>query len=419
MKTDNKRQCKLFLIDKIKRSSVLALIVVFCSVMISAQSESKRQSLYQISGLDSLGNARSQGNSINNRSWVAGYANLSATVRHAALWRRGSITPIDLGTLGASERNSAVTWSVKNNKGLIVGISQTNTPMPLGENWSCSAFIAGTSFTCLGFVWENDVMRPLNPLPGGNNSFATGVNNSGSVVGWAENGIHDPTCTDNNQVLQFLPVVWKARNGQIRTLPTLPGDSSGSATAINDRGQVVGISGDCDQAVGRRTARHAVLWDKDRITDLGNLGADYWNTPTAINQRGDVVGFAGTAGDVDGNILKAFIWMRGKGIQYLKPLESLGHVSSEAYGINERRQVVGISCDAAGVDCRAVIWIKGIAKDLNELKSNDFTPRLEQAKDINERGEITGRSFDAVTNERKAYLAIPDRHDDDGDEDNN
>jgi hypothetical protein len=43
-------------------------------------------------------------------------------------------------------------------------------------------------------------------------------------------------------------------------LPLIAGDSSGATTAINDRGQAVGISGSCDQAVGRhRSARGPVI----------------------------------------------------------------------------------------------------------------------------------------------------------------
>lgn len=398
---------------KVKNSFLrLVIIIIACCSAFEAQTVSGNQRLYTINSLESLGGTNSRGNSINNRGWIAGFSNLSPTVRHAALWRGDTVT--DLGTLGAIERNSAVTWSVKNNNGLIVGISQTDTLMPLGENWSCSGFIAGTSYTCLGFVWENGVMRPLNPLPGGNNSFATGANNRGEIVGWAENGIRDPTCVANNQVLQFRPVVWDARTLRIRALPTLPGDSSGALTAINNKGQIVGISGDCDQAIGRRTARHAVLWDNGRIIDLGNLGALFWNTPTSINDRGDIVGFAGTPGDAEGNIFQAFIWTKRDGIKLLRPLQNLNHTHAEAWGINERRQVVGISCDADFLDCRAVIWEKGVAKDLNTLAANTFAPRLDQARDINDRGEITGRSIDAA-GVRRTFLAIPTRNDGDND----
>lgn len=405
---------------------VLMIMTVICGLSVQAQSESERQRRYRIDSLESLGGVSSRGNSINNRGWIAGFSNLSATIRHAALWR-GDSPVTDLGTLGADERNSAVTWSVKNTRGLIVGISQTNTPMPLGENWSCSAFIAGNSYTCLGFVWENDEMRPLNPLPGGNNSFATGANNRGEVVGWAENGVRDPTCRANNQVLQFRPTVWQASSGQIREMPTLEGDSSGAITAINDRGQMVGISGDCDQAVGRYTARNAVLWERgrfiNRIVNLDNLGAGFWNTPTAINQRGDVVGFAGVAGFPEGNIFQAFIWTRRDGIRRLPPLENLGHVHATADGINERRQIVGTSCAFVAnalTDCRAVIWENGVVKDLNDLKDPAFAPRLENAKDINDRGVITGRYVVVVNGtitERQAFRATPGRRDEDNDED--
>ena len=58
---------------------------------------------------------------------------------------------------------------------------------------------------------------------------------------------------------------------QIHDLPLIPGDTSGAATAINDNGQIVGISGICDQAVGRHTAKHAVLWENGTVTDIGRL----------------------------------------------------------------------------------------------------------------------------------------------------
>ncbi len=148
-----------------------------------------------------------------------------------------------------------------------------------------------------------------------------------------------------------------------------------------------------------------MLWEKGGVTDIGNLGAQWWNTPTAINQRGDVVGFAGDPAFPEGDILHGFIWTRSGGI---RPLGALpGHIHSEAYGINERRQVVGVSCDADFVDCRAFIWENGVMKDLNDLKAPGFSARLEQGKDINERGEITGRAIDPTTSVRTAFLAVP------------
>ena len=60
---------------------------------------------------------------------------------------------------------------------------------------------------------------------------------------------------------------------QIHDLPLIPGDTSGAATAINDNGQIVGISGICDQAVGRHTAKHAVLWENGAVTDIYQIAS--------------------------------------------------------------------------------------------------------------------------------------------------
>src|SRR6266404_2289184 len=387
----------------------LTILIAACCGAAQAQAPATATKVqYNVSNLPSLGGTSSGGNSINDQSWVAGYSRLLNRNRHATLWRNSLLT--DLGTLGGP--NSSVTWNVKNTAGIIVGISQTLAPEPLGESWSSAAFYStpnNIGFINLGFVWELGQMRGLPTFPGGDNGFATGANNFRQAVGWAENGVHDPTCCCT-QVLQFRPAMWTlGPPDQIHDLPLIPGDTSGAATAINDNGQIVGISGICDQAVGRHTARHAVLWENGGVTDIGNLGANWWNTPTAINQHGDVVGFDGDPAFVEGDILHAFIWTKDNGIQALKPLRGRvpQHVDSEAYGINEQRQVVGVSCDADGVDCRAVIWDHGVyPTDLNDLKGG-YSARLESAKDINNLGEITGRAIDPNTGVRTSYLAVP------------
>ncbi len=399
---------------------LLTLLIAACCggatlALAQAPAKAKPKAQYNVSNLASfLGATSSGGNSINDLSWVAGYSRMENRDRHATLWRNSLLT--DLGTLGGP--NSSVTWNVKNTAGIIVGISQTADPQLLGESWSSAAFYStphNTGYINLGFVWQNNQMRGLPNFAGGNNGFATGANNLGQVVGWAENGVHDPTCCcqsdPGHQVLQFRPAMWTLGPDQIHELPLIAGDTSGAATAINDNGQIVGISGICDQAVGRRTAKHAVLWENGGVTDIGNLGAEWWNTPTAINQHGDVVGFAGDPAFVEGNPLHAFIWTKDNGIKALKPLRGRvpEHVDSEAYGINEAGQVVGVSCDAEQNDCRAVIWDHGVyPTDLNDpdLKGS-YSGFLASAKDINNKGEITGRAVDPATGALIAYLAVP------------
>ncbi len=345
---------------------------------------------YQVTNLASLGGTTSAGSSINNGGWVAGSSNLAGDqAQHASLWTGGSV--IDLGTLGGP--NSGVLWPVKNDRGIITGISQTASPDPLGERWSCSAFFPAATATghqCLGFVWQDGTMSPL-PTLGGTNGFATGANNQGEIVGWAENTVHDATCVPP-QVLQFRAVVWGPRPGQIRELPPLPGDTVSAATALNNRGQVVGISGICDRAVGRFSAVHAVIWRDGRPTDLGTLGGVAWNTPMSINQRGDVVGFGNASAAAGGSFaVHAFLWTRKGGIRDLGTLP--GDTTSQALGVNDRREIVGTSCDAA-FNCRAVIWGSGEITDLNTLVAPGYGGTLTTANDINESGRITGQAFD-------------------------
>jgi len=258
----------------------------------------------------------------------------------------------------------------KSNNGVVVGISQTSTPDPLNESWSCSAFIAANGKTCLGFVWEAGVMTPL-PTLGGSNGFAAGVNSQGQVVGWAETLVHDPTC-NLPQVLQFRAVVWEPKNGSVEQLHPLNGDSTSAATAINESGQVVGISGDCDVAVGRFSAKHSVLWDHGAVTNLPTLGGTGWHTPMAINDRGDVVGFSNPPdGDLDADSVRAFLWTRKDGIKDLGKIP--GDAFSQALSINARGQVVGVSCGAV---CRAVLWEDGKLIILKSLAGPGFSDDL-------------------------------------------
>jgi uncharacterized membrane protein len=122
-------------------------------------------------------------------------------------------------------------------------------------------------------------MRPLD-THGGTHGFAAGANNRGEVVGWAETADADPTCAGEegrDQVLGFIGAIWDTRDDdRIHALPPLPGqvppDTASAGTAINDRVQAVGISGDCDQAVGRFSARHMVLWENGVPTEIPSFG---------------------------------------------------------------------------------------------------------------------------------------------------
>jgi probable HAF family extracellular repeat protein len=244
-------------------------------------------------------------------------------------------------------------------------------------------------------------MTALPPFPGGFNSYATAVNNRGEIVGWAENGVQDPTCNTAVQTLQFRAVIWE-RDGTMKELPPLPGDSTSAATAINNRGQVVGISGACGVAVGGVSAAHSVLWQDGVPINIGDLGGHTWNTPTAINNEGTVVGFSLPAGQDGTRNFEAFLWTQEGGIQRLGKLP--GDIRAEALGVNEKNQVVGLSRGGPHL-FRAFIWQNGVMSDLNTMTLAGSLFLL-YANDINNRGEITGEAFDPNTLAAPAFLGI-------------
>jgi probable HAF family extracellular repeat protein len=356
---------------------------------------------YDVVNLATLGGTRARPSGINNLGWLAGFSNLPGNaIRHATLWRDGAI--LDLGTLGGP--HSSVQWPGLNNSGMIVGIAETAADDPLDEAWSCTAFFpTATGRICLGFFWENGVMTAL-PTLGGTQGFAASVNNRGQVVGWAETTVHDPTC-NAPQVLQFRAVLWEPKRGLRRQLRPLPGDSTSAATAINELGTATGISGDCDIAVGQLSARHAVLWERDTVIDIGNLGGDAWHTPMDINERGDVVGFSNPP-SVEGIDFAplAFLWTRSGGMQSLGALD--GDTTSQAVGINDRGQVVGLSCGLS-VGCRAFLWQDGVMRDLNDLVAPGYSDFLLVAQHINDLGVITGRAVPQGTTRQVPFIATP------------
>jgi probable HAF family extracellular repeat protein len=377
-------------------------IVLAATLLAGLASGKERPVHYAVTRLGSLGGTNSSGNSLNDRQLVAGTSNLPGdTTQHATAWFRGLL--FDLGTLGGP--NSGIIWPVKNNAGILSGIAETDRDQPLGERWSCRSFFpSATGKVCLGVVWENGRARAL-PTLGGDNGFATGTNNRRQTVGWAENAVRDATCVAP-QVLQFRAVIWGPGTDQVVELPPLRGDTSSAATAINDRGQVVGISGICDRAVGRFSAAHAVSWEQGVATDLGTLGGVAWNTPMAINESGDVVGFGNISAAPGGAFdAHAFLWTRQHGIHDLGTLP--GDAYSQALGINDQRQVVGLSCSAGFASCRGFVWEDGAMVDLNSLVDPAFAGQMVAAGDIDDSGQITGQSFDPGTNVGSAFLAVP------------
>lgn len=208
--------------------------------------------------------AHSMAYDINDLGQIVGSASNSDGDIHAFLWSDGTAT--DLGTLGGFDSSSA---DGINNSGQVVG--------------SCWSFSGG--WTSKAFLWADGTMTDLGTL-GGERSGAEAINNSGQIVGWAENSDGDAPA--------FL---WS--DGTMTELGTL-GANWGVAWAINDLGQVVGTGAYNDEDAEEDWV--AVLWSDGMVWDLNDLIAPDlgWKLMYAedINNHGHIVGWGQYQGEI-------------------------------------------------------------------------------------------------------------------------
>jgi probable HAF family extracellular repeat protein len=245
---------------------------------------------------------------------------------HAAIWRGESIVELGMlpgGTLYSSAQDL-------NDAGQVVGISDSSnggrafvwesgrmSELPATTTTSTSSGamavnragdIAGYSrgpdpYSGRAILWRNGVPTDLGDLPGGyDRSFATDLNDNGSVVGSSSARIENLR-TDFKGTLGF---IW--REGVMTSLGDLPrGLEGSSALAVNNRDQVVGTSmtdclgGGCGPDYNGTS--HAFIWEDGVMWDLNDLliGPQPTGIPglvlvsaNDINDDGWIVGIAAT-----------------------------------------------------------------------------------------------------------------------------
>lgn len=287
---------------------------------------------------------------INNRCQVVGYSIAPGGYYQAFLWSKSTGVK-DLRTLYCDEESAPDKASIArgiNDSGQIVGDS---FPEP---------YKTGRAFSfCANFHENTEIEKFAN---------ASGVNNDGIVCGSGQ-------LYDESYALARLDIESKDRN-----LSRINEEGFHSARAINNSGQIVGIS-----------KRQAFLWSKyEGIEQLGGLPGDAVSSATAINDKGDVVGWSR---NLNLSRDRAFLWSADTGMKELPPLYPGDNAN--AYGINDSAIVVGSSGQ------RAVIWINEIPFDLNHLiQGTDLGYTLTHARAINDKGQII-----AYSNGRVSYPA--------------
>ncbi len=277
-------------------------------------------------------------------------------------------TITDLGTMG---RIYSIAHGI-NNSGLVVGEA-------------CN-LIGNDTPPCHAFLYNNGAMTDIGTLisPFGPYMFvslinATGINNSGQVVGtaWTDVG---GGCTTYRAFLYS--------NGAMTDLGSLgswsslcPGYSSGSA--INDNGQVVGESF-LNSITGDYYDMRVFLYSNGSMVNIGALGGINI-IATGINNSGQVVGY----GDIPNfGGLRAFLYSNG-----VMTVIANDSTFSIANGINDSGQVVGMACYLMGTytQCHAFLYSNGAMTDLGA-----WSYMSSVANSINKSGQVVGYSYTYV-----------------------
>jgi probable HAF family extracellular repeat protein len=307
-------------------------------------------------------------------------------VTHAFQWRSGGIT--DLGALPGGF-SSATSWVSAN--GLIAGTSQNGETDPLNPGFPEDRAV----------LWRDGKIVDLKTLPeGGYESGAEAVNSRGQVVGWALNTVSDPNSLAlwsslYNYYAPISPYQMRAfiwQDGVMQDLGTLGTGTDAFAMAINEQGQVIGISytnATPNQVVtfcsfpnsgALLPTQDPFLWENRKMIDLGTLGGTC-GFPSWINNRGEVVGASDLIGD---QTQHAFLWTKDKGMQ---DLGTFGGSSSFASMISDSGHVVGGANLEGDAQYDAFLW-DGKMHDLGTLNGSNCA----YAFSVNAREQVVGNS---------------------------
>jgi uncharacterized membrane protein len=202
---------------------------------------------------------------INNRGLIVGGTTNATDIGGAFAYDLSTHQVTELGTLPGETKATAM---AVNDNGLIVGDSQ-----PDHDASNSHAFV---------YDLRTHTMNAIGALPGDTQSQASAVNNAGLVVGQSIGSI-----------LGVRAFIYDTTSGTMTNLSQLfPNAINTIATGINDSGVVVGY-----QVIGSNTVGFAYDTTSHTATDLGPLPGDYGSTAQGVNNAGTVIGFSNPQSD--------------------------------------------------------------------------------------------------------------------------
>ena len=253
---------------------------------------------------------------------------------------------LDPGTFGGpsnGQANFGGRAGFLNNSGTLVGYAETPAVDPYcGNGGTCNAGDA--------FQYEDGVTTDLGRLPGGISSQANWISGNGLIAGLGDDGILDPLA--GFPIPHLHGLLWK--NGIMTDLGTLPeGGNLIFPIGVNNRGEVVGAAQNTvpdpnSLLTGYGTQTRAFYWIDGVMQDLGTLGTGTNATAALINERGQVVGLSYTNSSPTGasnctNVGLAFTTGSFLWDQKsgMRDIGGLGGTCTIAQDFNNRGQIVG------------------------------------------------------------------------------
>jgi probable HAF family extracellular repeat protein len=210
---------------------------------------------------------------------------------------------------------------------------------------------------------------------GGWYTSATALNDRGEVVGVSSTEQHD-----NHAFLYS--------GGRLQDLGTLGGSASG-AVGINNAGQVVGWS------FGSDGGHRAFLYSGSRMQDISPAGTEHAGA-IAINERGQVAGWSQTRAS-DGSVQwRGFTY--GSSTGATAALGTLGGTHSHVRAINDAGQVVGEANLDGDRESHAYLHDGERMTSLGGLGGAQS-----RAADINGAGQVVGQAS-LANGEQRAFL---------------